>query len=73
MKRRKKKKTVVVSSRKKDPLHMKDGLKKLEEILADRQNPHYTAATRIAGKGDSSIGRTSPLLYHHPKGAEPDT
>lgn len=70
---KKKKKKTVVPSRKKDPMLIKAGLKKLEEILADRQNPQYTAATRLAGKGDLSIGRTSPLLYHQPKGAKPDT
>lgn len=54
-------------SRKKDPMHLKDNLKRLEEILSERQNPSYAAATRLAGKGSASVGRTSPLLYHQPK------
>ena len=48
---KKKKKKTVVPSRKKDPLLIKVGLKKLEEILADRQNPQYTAADSSGWEG----------------------
>lgn len=61
-----KKKKKVVGKRKKDPFSIKPTLKRLEEIVVERQSMSHNVASRIAGKGSPAVGRTSPLLYHQP-------